>query len=94
VTARVTIRHHTDPGCARSFAAEPQRLRLLWRYGDQIAWEPHMIVLSESKLDGWPYSARFRELQLRYGMPIDWRERLGAEADRPHRITYKKLVRA
>jgi len=22
------------------------------------------------------------------------RERLGAEADRPHRITYKKLVRA
>jgi 2-hydroxychromene-2-carboxylate isomerase len=75
VTARVTIRHHTDPGCARSFAAEPQRLRLLWRYGDQIAWEPHMTVLREEKGD-WRSSDALERLQRASGMPIDPRERL------------------
>jgi predicted DsbA family dithiol-disulfide isomerase len=41
----VALRYSTDPGCPTAFAAEPQRLRLLWLYGDQIAWEQHMVVL-------------------------------------------------
>jgi predicted DsbA family dithiol-disulfide isomerase len=79
VSAPVTIRHFTDPGCPFAFSAERQRHRLLWLYGDQIAWELHMIVLAERKGE-WRSSARFRELQLRYGMPIDWRERLWGAA--------------
>jgi 2-hydroxychromene-2-carboxylate isomerase len=73
----VTIRHFTDPGCPFAFSAERQRHRLLWLYGDQIAWETHLIVLGEEKGE-WRYSDTFRALQLRYGMPIDWRERLWA----------------
>jgi predicted DsbA family dithiol-disulfide isomerase len=79
VTARVTIRHFTDPGCPFAFSAERQRHRLLWLYGDQIEWEPRMIVLSEEKAE-WKASPTFRRLQLRYGMPIDWRERLWGPA--------------
>ena len=75
--APVLIRHFTDPGCPFAFSAERQRLRLLWLYGDQIEWELHMVVLSEERAgDVFPperISATRREIQLRYGMPIDWR---------------------
>jgi 2-hydroxychromene-2-carboxylate isomerase len=71
----VAIRHFTDPACPFAFSAERQRHRLLWLYGDQIAWELHVIVLREEK-DEWRHSERMRRLQLAYGMPIDWRERL------------------
>ncbi len=75
--APVLIRHYTDPSCPFAFSAERQRLRLLWLYGDQIEWELHMVVLSE-KRPGEDYpaervSASRREIQLQYGMPIDWR---------------------
>jgi 2-hydroxychromene-2-carboxylate isomerase len=70
----VTIRHFTDPACPFAFSAERQRHRLLWLYGDQIAWETHMVVLREEKRE-WELSDAYRRLQLQYGMPIDWRER-------------------
>jgi predicted DsbA family dithiol-disulfide isomerase len=72
----VTVRHFTDPGCPFAFSAERQRLRLLWLYGDQIAWELHMIVLQEERSEKWQFGESWRRLQLRYGMPIDWSERL------------------
>jgi 2-hydroxychromene-2-carboxylate isomerase len=75
VTARVTIRHFTDPACPFAFSAERQRQRLLWLYGDQIEWRLHMVVLREEKR-AWQHSARYRDLHLQYGMPLDWRERL------------------
>jgi predicted DsbA family dithiol-disulfide isomerase len=75
--APVLIRHYTDPSCPFAFSAERQRLRLLWLYGPQIEWELHMVVLAEERPgDAFPperVSATRRELQLRYGMPIDWR---------------------
>jgi predicted DsbA family dithiol-disulfide isomerase len=74
--APVLIRHFTDPSCPFAFSAERQRLRLLWLYGDQIDWELHMVVLSETvPEDGTPerISQSHRRIQLRYGMPIDWR---------------------
>ena len=77
--ARVAIRHFTDPGCPFAFSAERQRHRLLWLYGDQIDWELHMIVIGEEKSE-WRASPTFRRLQLLYGMPIDWRERLWGAA--------------
>ena len=77
--ARVTIRHFTDPACPFAFSAERQRHRLLWLYGDQIAWDLHLIVLREEKSE-WRHSEGMRRLQLAYGMPIDWRERLWTAA--------------
>ena len=75
--APVLIRHFTDPSCPFAFSAERQRLRLLWLYGAQIEWELHMVVLSEeAPSDKFPperVASSRRELQLRYGMPIDWR---------------------
>ena len=47
----VTARYFTDPSCAPS----GDRLRLQWLYGDQIAWELHMIVVREHRGDGWPH---------------------------------------
>ena len=75
--APVLIRHFTDPSCPFAFSAERQRLRLLWLYGDQIDWELHVVVLSETAPDTTPerLSEGFRRLAGMYGMPIDWRPR-------------------
>ena len=77
--APVLIRHFTDPSCPWAFSAERQRLRLLWLYGEQIDWELHMVVLAEEVPEGFTperVSGNYRRLALRYGMPIDWRERV------------------
>jgi predicted DsbA family dithiol-disulfide isomerase len=71
----VTIRHFTDPGCPFAFSAERRRLRLLWLYGDQVAWELHMAVLREEKEPEWTDADQWRDLHRRYGMPLDWRSR-------------------
>jgi predicted DsbA family dithiol-disulfide isomerase len=80
--APVLIRHFTDPTCPFAFSGERQRLRLLWLYGEQIDWELHMVVLSETPPDIEPEKVAdgARKLSLRYGMPMDWRvrPRLGA----------------
>jgi predicted DsbA family dithiol-disulfide isomerase len=76
--APVLIRHFTDPSCPWAFSAERQRLRLLWLYGEQIDWELHVVVLSEEAREDFSperLSGAYRELALRYGMPIDWSER-------------------
>jgi predicted DsbA family dithiol-disulfide isomerase len=74
----LTIREFTDPGCPFAFSAEPARIRLLWLFGDQIEWQPRMVVLSESPSE---YDAKgftpakqadaMEMIQSRYGMPID-----------------------
>ena len=77
--APVLIRHFTDPSCPWAFSAERQRLRLLWLYGEQIDWELHMVVLSERTPEEYTpetLSAGYRRLAVRFGMPIDWRERI------------------
>src|SRR5919202_3807255 len=80
--AILRIDDFTDPGCPFAFSAEPARLRLKWLYGDQIAWRPRMIVLSRSPDEylakGFTperQSQALAEIQRRYGMPIDPRER-------------------
>jgi predicted DsbA family dithiol-disulfide isomerase len=78
----LTIREFTDPACPFAFSAEPGRLRLTWLYGDQIEWQPRMVVLSESPDD---YAAKgftperqveaLTAIRDRYGMPIETRRR-------------------
>jgi predicted DsbA family dithiol-disulfide isomerase len=72
----VTIRLFTDPGCPFAFSAERQRHRLLWLYGDQITWELHMIAIGSEKQSDWWFGEIWRDLYVRYGMPIDWSKRL------------------
>jgi predicted DsbA family dithiol-disulfide isomerase len=78
----LTIREFTDPACPFAFSAEPARLRLSWLFGDQIEWQPRMVVLSESPDD---YAAKgltperqaeaLGTIREHYGMPIDPRQR-------------------
>src|SRR3954470_1698400 len=78
----LTIREFTDPACPFAFSAEPARLRLTWLYGDQIEWQPRMVVLSEAPDD---YIARgftperqteaLDTIRRKYGMPIASRRR-------------------
>jgi predicted DsbA family dithiol-disulfide isomerase len=78
----LTIREFTDPACPFAFSAEPGRLKLRWLYGDQIEWQPRMVVLSESSDE---YLAKgftperqeeaLTKIQHEYGMPIDPRRR-------------------
>jgi 2-hydroxychromene-2-carboxylate isomerase len=73
----ITVRDYTDPGSPHAFAAEPRRLRLLWRYGEQIAWEPRMAALQLEKAAWRPEDAdELRRVQRESGMPIDCRDRL------------------
>jgi hypothetical protein len=46
----VAVRYFTDPGCP----PDPERTRLRWLYGDQIAWELRVIVLRARRGDGGP----------------------------------------
>ncbi len=84
------LRHFTDPGCPWAFSAEPQRLRLRWLFGDQLAWETRMVVLSESPADyeegGFTperQAVALRNMQRRFGMPIDPEERPRMAATAP-----------
>jgi len=83
----VAITHFTDPACPWAFSAEPRLRRLEWLYGDQLAWETRMVVLSESVeeyeekgFDTAKQAAEFKTMAGRFGMPIDWRERAAVPA--------------
>jgi 2-hydroxychromene-2-carboxylate isomerase len=74
----ILVRHFTDPGCPWAFSAEPIRYRLLWHYGDALAWRTTLIVLSEHPEENGErgltverFAAGLDTLQRRYGMPID-----------------------
>jgi hypothetical protein len=47
----VRVRYFTDPACP----PDPERTRLRWLYGDQIAWELRMLVLRPHRGEGWPH---------------------------------------
>ncbi len=88
--AGLRIRHFTDPGCPWAFSAEPQRQRLRWLFGEQLAWETRMVVLARRPADyeekGFTpreQAASFALMQRRFGMPIDARERPRMAATAP-----------
>jgi 2-hydroxychromene-2-carboxylate isomerase len=61
----------TDPACPFAFSAEPVRWRLRWHYGDQLAWQVRMIVLTLEPSEAERLAEGAPNLQRRYGMPID-----------------------
>jgi predicted DsbA family dithiol-disulfide isomerase len=78
----IDVVHYTDPGCPIAFSVEPLRLRMEWTYGDQLAWDTVMIVLSEDVaaleakgMTPAKAAAGQRRLQARSGMPFDPSER-------------------
>jgi predicted DsbA family dithiol-disulfide isomerase len=94
------LRHFTDPACPFAYSAEPVRQRLRWTYGEQIAWEDVMVVLSRDPED---YLAKgFTTEMLAQGlarfarqehMPIDpaERPRMAASADACRAVVAARL---
>jgi hypothetical protein len=70
VPANVQITLFTDPACPFAFSAEPVRLALRWRYGDELEWRLRMIVLTLEPGEGDKLAEGAPGLQRRYGMPI------------------------
>jgi predicted DsbA family dithiol-disulfide isomerase len=70
MAAAVQITLFTDPACPFAFSAEPVRLALRWRYGDALAWQPRMIVLTLEPGEADKLAQGAPGLQRRYGMPI------------------------
>lgn len=75
--AKVSITEYTDPACPFAFSAEPSRWRLRWRFGDQLAFSEHMVVLSEARPEDpttgfTPERAvqAWAGLSARFGMPM------------------------
>ncbi len=89
MSALVAIEHFTDPTCPWAFSAEPQRWRLRWLYGDQLAWTDRMVVLSEDAAEVeavFPpeiHAKAMAMIQQRFGMPIDTGERPRSAASAP-----------
>ncbi len=94
------LRHFTDPACPFAYSAEPVRQRLRWTYGEQIAWEDVMVVLTRDPAD---YEAKgFTTEMLAQGlarfartehMPIDpaERPRMAASADACRAVVAARL---
>jgi predicted DsbA family dithiol-disulfide isomerase len=85
----IQITEFSDPGCPWAWSAEPFRRRLMWLYGDAIAWKRRMVVLADSPeeyLDkGFTpdrLSSAFEMISHEHGMPIDTslRDRMAATA--------------
>lgn len=79
---QLNVTHFTDPGCPFAFSAEPQRLKMLWHYGDQISLQTCIIELSDDpsvyEKRGFTTAMMAKgnsRLQKQHGMPIAIHER-------------------
>lgn len=73
---QLQIIHFTDPTCPFAYSTEPVRWRLRWLYGNQLAWNTKMIVLSGydgevPSITPKGISASRLNLRDKHGMPID-----------------------
>lgn len=98
----LTLRHFTDPACPIDYSAEPARWALRWLYGDAIAWELRMVVLSEdvreSEAKGLTVerlAENYARLGQRHGMPFDTapRAQLAASIDGCRAVVGARLHR-
>lgn len=76
--AILRVTQYTDPACPWAWSAEPFRRHLDWRYGDQLEWVTHMVVLAEDPAE---FEAKgftpeklakgMTSIAAEHGMPID-----------------------
>jgi predicted DsbA family dithiol-disulfide isomerase len=78
---RVSVVEFTDPACPFAYSAEPARLKLAWRFGDQLLHTTRMVGLArdaaaqEAKgFDAERNAAILRNFD-RFGMPLSTAER-------------------
>jgi len=83
------ITQYTDPACPWAWSAEPFRRHLDWRYGDQLEWTTHLVVLAEdpSEYESKGLTTEFlakgsTRIAAEHGMPIETsvRTRMAATA--------------
>lgn len=76
--ALVTVTHFTDPACPFALSGEPNRMRLRWHYGEQLAWRLRPVVLNSAPRDfGEQFTreqfvANLERLRASHGMPINF----------------------
>ena len=76
---KVAATLYTDPGCPWAYSLRPAEAHLHWRFGDQIAWNPVLIGLSETA-DAYAargykpesHAAGMPAFERRFGMPFDY----------------------
>jgi predicted DsbA family dithiol-disulfide isomerase len=80
----VQVTHFVDPGCPWDYSAEPVRVALEQRYGEQLAWRNVQVGLYESAAaaavaaGGYTTTGQaksYRVFQERHGMPFCTEER-------------------
>ncbi|MBA3327238.1 MAG: DsbA family protein [Solirubrobacterales bacterium] len=78
----VDVAHFTDAGCPWCYSAEPVRIALQERYGDQLRWRTVQVGLHESGAtmaeEGYTTAGLaegYRKIHERHGMPFCARER-------------------
>lgn len=73
---RIDLVEFTDPACPFAYSAEPIKWRLLWRYGDALAWTVRMVGLARDadaqRAKGFDDERNAEVLRHfdRYGMPL------------------------
>jgi predicted DsbA family dithiol-disulfide isomerase len=80
LSALVDVLHFADPGCPWDYSAEPVRIGLEQRYGEQLRWRTVQVGLHESAesmegrgLTGAALTESLRRFE-RFGMPFCTRE--------------------
>lgn len=73
----VSVTHFADAACPWDYSAEPVRVALEQRYGDQLAWQTVQVglhetgeVMAEKGYTTAGLAERYRRFQERYGMPF------------------------
>lgn len=82
MSEHVQVTHFVDPGCPWDYSAEPVRVALEQRYGEQLAWRNVQVGLYESAAAvaarGYTTTGQaesYRIFQERHGMPFCTEER-------------------
>jgi len=82
MSERVQVTHFADPGCPWDYSAEPVRVALEQRYGEQLAWRNDQVGVYESAATaaarGYTTAGQaesYRIFQERHGMPFCTKER-------------------